>query len=211
MVKFKVKTKSFIKCIDFAAASAPTKDVRKLLNSIQLTFDSEHKALVFVATNGHHLSTVKLSVDDKEGDFEGSFDGFEFLIPTESVKQIKTMFGKDKYSISVQVVDGKMIIEGVDKTSVVNNGLENGLRYPDTSRYTKILQDDSLPSRSYAKLNPDYVSKLAKAFNEISEDKWPSMEITFTKVSNGLVLFTTQTTLPENVFEPISVLMPMRD
>ena len=207
MVKFKVNTKSFIKCIDFVSTSAPMKDVRKQLNSIQLTFDSEHKALVFVATNGHHLSTVKLSVDDKEG----GFDGFEFLIPTESVKQIKTIFGKDKYSISVQVVDDKMIIEGFGKTSVVNNGLENGLRYPDTSRYTKILQDDSLPSRSYAKLNPDYVSKLAKAFNEISEDKWPSMEITFTKVSNGLVLFTTQTTLPENVFEPISVLMPMRN
>lgn len=206
MVKFKVNTKSFIKCIDFVSTSAPMKDVRKQLNSIQLTFDSEHKALVFVATNGHHLSTVKLSVDDKEG----GFDGFEFLIPTESVKQIKTIFGKDKYSISVQVVDDKMIIEGFGKTSVVNNGLENGLRYPDTSRYLKISQDESLPSRSYAKLNPDYVSKLAKAFNEISEDKWPSMEITFTKVSNGLVLFTTQTTLPENVFEPISVLMPMR-
>lgn len=139
MVKFKVNTKPFIKCIDFVSTSAPIKDVRKQLNSIQLTFDSEHKALVFVATNGHHLSTVKLSVDDKEGEFK---EGFEFLIPTESVKQIKTMFGKDKYSISVQVVDDKMIIEGVDKTSVVNNGLENGLRYPDTSRYTKILQDD---------------------------------------------------------------------
>lgn len=210
MVKFKVNTKSFIKCIDFAYASAPMKDIRKQLNSIQLTFNSEHKALVFVATNGHHLSAVKLSVDDKEGDFEGSFDGFEFLIPTESVKQIKTMFGKDKFSISVQVADGKMIIEGDDKTSVVNS-IKTESRYPDTSRYIKISQDESLHSLSHAKLNPDYVSKLAKAFNEISEDKWPSMEITFTKVSNGLVLFTTQTTLPENVFEPISVLMPMRN
>lgn len=209
MVKFKVNTESFIKCISFVSTSAPTKDVRKQLNSIQLTFDSEHKALVFVATNGHHLSTVKLSVDDKEGEFK---EGFEFLIPTESVKQIKTAFGKYKYkhTISIQVIDGKMTIEGVDKTSVIVNCLETVLRYPNTSNLTKIAQDDSLPSRSYARLDPNYVSKLAKAFNEISEDRYSSVEIAFPKVSSDIVLFTTQTTLPENVFEPISVLMPLR-
>lgn len=208
MVKFKVNTESFIKCISFVSTSAPVKDSRKHLNSIQLTF-SEHKALVFVATNGHHLSTVKLSVDDQEGEFK---EGFEFLIPTESVKQIKTVFGKykNKHTISIQLIDDKMTIEGVDKTSVIVNCLETGSRYPDTSRLTKIVQDDSLPSRSYARLDPDYVSKLAKAFNEISEDGYSSVEITFPKVSSNLVLFTTQTTLPENVFEPISVLMPLR-
>lgn len=207
MVKFKVNTKSFIKCIDFVSVSAPTIDGRKQLNSIQVTFDNVHNALVLVATNGHHLSTVKLSLDEKEGNFEG----FEFLIPTECVKQIKTIFGKDKCSISVQVVDGQMTIEGVDKTSMVVNNLETGLRYPDTSRFTKPVQDESLPYRSYATLNPKYVSVLSKAFDSISENKFPSVEITFPKVSGDIVLFTTKTALTLGVFEPLSVLMPVRN
>lgn len=144
-----ITTKAFCSALKFAVHAAAVKDVRYYLNGVQFEFNFDQ--LILVGCDGARMATVSITC--------ASAIESTFIVGNDSVKDILSLFSKDKAGeISFSESDKKLTLTG-SSGRVYSPPLVDG-KYPD---WRRILPPSSRSPGGMPQINPLLLSDACKA------------------------------------------------